>query len=176
MNPTDAAGALLEALLAEAQQWACDDAEDQDLLEAIDHAGAPYDKLALLQDSSLVPSHLSSAIADALLALDPATYSPDPAPTTPGTSMADPELHRIRDASITVVDASPEDNTPSDVYEIQVHGVSVLIRRRAQWGPATDVPYVHIEDQNERPGLLLVEVNNGGEHEHPRPSSDGAAT
>ncbi|MET9836106.1 hypothetical protein ABZ078_44080 [Streptomyces sp. NPDC006385] len=46
--------------------------------------------------------------------------------------MADPELHRIRDASITVVDASPEDNAPSDVYEIQVHGVSVLIRRSAQ--------------------------------------------
>ncbi|MEU0351443.1 hypothetical protein ABZ302_32140 [Streptomyces sp. NPDC006237] len=74
-----------------------------------------------------------------------------------------------------MVDASPEDNAPSDVYEIQVHGVSVLIRRSAQWGPATDVPDVHIEDQNEGPGLLLVEVNNGGEHEHPRPSADGAA-
>ncbi|KOV62938.1 hypothetical protein ADL00_23555 [Streptomyces sp. AS58] len=175
MNPTDAAGSLLEALLAEAQQWACDDTEDQEQLEAIDHADSPHDKLALLQNSSLVPSHLASAIADALLALDPATYSPDPAPTTQGAAMADPELHRIRDALITVVDASPEDNTPSDVYEIQVHGVSVLIRRRAQGGPATDVPYVHIEDQNEGPGLLLVEVNNGGEHEYPRPSADGAA-
>ncbi|MFD0437327.1 hypothetical protein [Streptomyces chartreusis] len=175
MNPTDAAGPLLEALLAEAQQWACDDTEDQEQLEAIDRADSPHDKLALLQNCSLVPSHLASAIADALVALDPATYSPAPAPTTPGTPMADPELHGIRDASITVVDASPEDNTPSDVYEIQVHGVSVLIRRRAQWGPDTDVPYVHIEDQNEGPGLLLVEVNNGGEHEHPRPSSGGAA-
>ncbi|WP_327378891.1 hypothetical protein OG393_33815 (plasmid) [Streptomyces sp. NBC_01216] len=46
--------------------------------------------------------------------------------------MADPELHRIRDASITVVNASPEDNASSDVYEIQAHGISVLIRRRAQ--------------------------------------------
>ena len=35
--------------------------------------------------------------------------------------------------------------------------------------------YVHIEDQNDGPGLLLVEVNNGGEHEHPRSASDGAA-
>ncbi|MFI6688066.1 hypothetical protein [Streptomyces sp. NPDC050485] len=87
--------------------------------------------------------------------------------------MPDPELHRIRDALITVVDASPEDNTPSDVYEIQVFGVSVLIRRRAQWGPATEVPYVHIEDQGEGPGLLLVEVNNGGEHAHPRPLTHG---
>ncbi|MGD1220520.1 hypothetical protein AB9Q10_19065 [Streptomyces krungchingensis] len=175
MDPTDAAGPLLEALLAEAQQWACDDTEDQEQLDAIDHADTPHDKLALLQNSSLVPSHLASAIADALLALDPATYSPTPTPTPSGTPMADPELHRIRDASITVVDASPEDNTPSDVYEIQVHGVSVLIRHRAQWGPTTDIPYVHIEDQNEGPGLLLVEVNNGGEHEHPRPSADGAA-
>ncbi|MFF6979343.1 hypothetical protein ACFZAV_16720 [Streptomyces sp. NPDC008343] len=173
MNPTDAASALLKALLTEAQQWACDEVEDQELLEAIDNASTPFDKLALLQDDSLVPSHLSSAIADALVALNPATYSPTP--TAPGTTVADPELHRIRDASITVVDAAPEDNTPSDVYEMQVHGVSVLIRRRTQWGPTTDVPYVHIEDQNDGPGLLLVEVNNGGEHEHPRPASDGAA-
>ncbi|MFI5986897.1 hypothetical protein ACIBEA_39300 [Streptomyces sp. NPDC051555] len=82
--------------------------------------------------------------------------------------MSDPELHRIRDASITVIDASPKDNTPSDVYEIEVFGVSVLIRRRARWGAATSVPYVHVEDQSEGPGLLLVEVNNGGEHEHSR--------
>ncbi len=145
-------------------------------LDAIDHADTPHDKLALLQNTSLFPSHLASAIAEALVALDPATYSPDSAPTTSETSMADPELHRIRDASITVVDASPEDNTPGDVYEIQVHGVSVLIRRRSHRGPATDVPYVHIEDQNAGPGLLLVVMNNGGEHEHPRPSADGVAT
>ncbi|MET7297114.1 hypothetical protein ABZS79_34335 [Streptomyces griseoloalbus] len=173
MDPTDAAVALLEALLAEGRQWACDDTEDQELLEAIDHAATLYDKLALLQDASLVPSHLYSAIADALVALDPATYSTTPAPTT-GTSMTDPELHRIRDALITVVDASPEDNTPSDVYEIQVFGVSVLIRRRAQWGPATDLPYIHIEDQRDEAGLLLVEANNRGEHEH-RPGNEGTA-
>ncbi|WP_055535896.1 hypothetical protein [Streptomyces graminilatus] len=89
-------------------------------------------------------------------------------------SVSDPYLLRVRDASITVVDACPEDNTPSDVYEIAVFGISVLIRRRAQWGPTADVPYVHIEDQNDGPGLLLVEVNNTGEHEHPRPLPHGA--
>jgi hypothetical protein len=171
MDPQDAADSLYEALLAEARQWACDDAEDQEVLDAIEHAPTPHDQLALLQNSSLVPSHLSSAIADALLALDPATYSPTPTP--PGTAMADPQLHRVRDASITVVDASPEDNTPSDVYEIQVFGVSVLIRQRAQWGPATDVPYIHIENQGDD-GLLLVEVNNSGEHEH-RTGAGGTA-
>lgn len=175
MNPRDAARSLYEALLAEAEQWACDDAEDQELLNEINRAPAPYDKLDLLTNSSLVPSHLSSAITDALLALDPATYSPSPTPIPPKASAAEPELHRIRDASINLVDASPEDNTPSDVYEIQVHGVSVLIRRRAQWGPATDVPYIHIENQNDGPGLLLVEVNNAGEHQHPNPTPDGAA-
>lgn len=167
MNPTDAAGPLFEALLKEAQQWACDDTEDQDQLDAIDHADTPHDKLALLKNTSLIPSHLASAIAEALVALDPATYSPDSAPTISGTSMAEPELHRIRDASITVVDASSEDNTPSDVYEIQVHGVSVLIRR-AQWGAHSPVPYVHIEDQADTPGLVF-DVNNGGMNEHPLP-------
>ncbi|MHC3393991.1 hypothetical protein ACLQ2E_31690 [Streptomyces lavendulocolor] len=170
MNAKDAAASLYQALLTEAQQWACDDTEDQEVLNAIARAHTRHDKLALLQNSSLVPADLLSAITDALLTLDPATYSPDPAPTTLGPAMPDPELHRIRDASITVVDASSEDNTPSDVYEIQVHGISVVICRRAQWGPATNVPYVRIEDQNEGQGLLLVEVNNGGEHEHPRAS------
>lgn len=174
MNPYDAASSLYEALLAEAEQWACDDTEDQELLNALDRATTPHDKLALLQNSSLVPSHLSSAITDALLALDPATYSPGPAPATPKAPMADPERHRIRDASITVVNASPEDNTPSDVYEIQVFGVSVLIRRRARWGPSTDVPYVHIEHQGDD-GLLLVEVNNSGEHEHRANAEETAA-
>ncbi|MEU7072971.1 hypothetical protein AB0B30_27950 [Streptomyces narbonensis] len=176
MNPYDVASSLYEALLTEAEQWACDDTEDQELLDALDRAPTPHDKLALLQTSSLIPSHLASAITDALLALDPATYSPDPAPTTPEAPMTDPELHRIRDASITVVNASPEDNTPSDVYEIQVHGISVLIRRRAQWGAHTDVPYVHVEDQTDGPGLLLVEVNNRGEHEHLRASPHVATT
>ncbi|MER5985655.1 hypothetical protein [Streptomyces sp. NPDC001787] len=83
--------------------------------------------------------------------------------------MPDPELHRIRDASITVVDTSPKDNIPSDAYEIQVFGVSILIRRRAQWGPETDATYVHLDDQTKEPGLLLVEVNNGGKHEYRRP-------
>ncbi|MFD6974497.1 hypothetical protein, partial [Streptomyces sp. NPDC059949] len=170
MNPQDTAGPLYEALLAEAQQWACDDADDQAVLAAIDNADTPHDKITLLRNSSLVPSGLCSAVADALAALDPAAYSPtiSATPTPPGRSMRDPEIHRIRDASITVVDASPQDNTPSDVYEIQVFGVSVLIRRRARWGPETDVAYVHIDDQTQEPGLLLVEVNNGGEHEHPR--------
>ncbi|KOU73701.1 hypothetical protein ADK61_22150, partial [Streptomyces sp. XY66] len=80
MNPTDAASPLLEALLTEAQQWACDNTEDQEQLNAIDLADTPHDKLALLQNSNLVPSHLASAIADALVALDPATYSPTPVP------------------------------------------------------------------------------------------------
>ncbi|MER6196003.1 hypothetical protein ABT234_01305 [Streptomyces sp. NPDC001586] len=138
------------------------------MLDAIDQARTPHDMFTLLQNSSLVPADLCSAITHALLAFHPATYSPSPTPTTPGTSMPDPELHRIRDASITVVDGSPEDNTPSDVYEIQVFGGSVLIRQRPRWGTATSVPSVHIEDQSDGPGLLLVEVNNSGEHEHPR--------
>ena len=89
--------------------------------------------------------------------------------------MSDPSLLRVRGPLITVVNADPEDDTPSDVYEIAVFDINVLIRRRAQWGPTSDVPYVHVEDQNDGPGLLLVEVNNSGEHEHPRPLPHGAS-
>ncbi|MER5549623.1 hypothetical protein ABT072_46325 [Streptomyces sp. NPDC002589] len=129
MNTHDAADPLYKALLAQARQSACDDIDDQEVLDAIDRARTAHDKLAY---SSCVPDHLCSAITDALPALDPTTYSPTP--TAPGTPMPDLELHRVRDATITVVDASPEDNTPSDIYEIQVFDISVLIRRRAQWG------------------------------------------
>ncbi|GAA1193523.1 hypothetical protein [Streptomyces rhizosphaericus] len=72
---TAAAEALLDALTSEASQWAGDDAGDRQLLDSVD-AAAPSDKLALLQSSSLVPSHLSNAIGVALTVLDPATYAP----------------------------------------------------------------------------------------------------
>ncbi|MFD7899025.1 hypothetical protein [Streptomyces sp. NPDC059743] len=75
---TAAADALLEALLAEASEWACDDVEDQQVLDAIDAAESPGDKLALLQNSNLVPSRLCDAIAEALTALDPAAYTSPP--------------------------------------------------------------------------------------------------
>ncbi|MEU6351574.1 hypothetical protein ABZ896_19900 [Streptomyces sp. NPDC047072] len=77
-STTATADTLLEALLAEASAWACDDTEDQQVLDAIDAASAPADKLTLLQYSSLVPSRLFAAIAEALAALDPATYTPPP--------------------------------------------------------------------------------------------------
>lgn len=54
--------------------------------------------------------------------------------------MSDPNLLRIRDASSTVVNASPKDDTPSNA------SVSVLNRRRDRWATATDVPHVHIDN------------------------------
>ncbi|WP_327740477.1 hypothetical protein OG749_46170 (plasmid) [Streptomyces nojiriensis] len=60
MNPHDAAGSLCEALLAEAQQWACDDAEDHEVLNAIDHAPTPHDKPAL--QASALPSSLHKVL------------------------------------------------------------------------------------------------------------------
>ncbi|WP_328373576.1 hypothetical protein OG800_50555 (plasmid) [Streptomyces sp. NBC_00445] len=79
--------------------------------------------------------------------------------------MPNAELHRVRNARIAIVDASPEDNALSDIYEIQVFGVSVLIRRREHRGGRRLIPYIHIEDQSKEQDLILVEVNNGGEHE-----------
>ncbi|MGW1159360.1 hypothetical protein ACWD48_14265 [Streptomyces sp. NPDC002519] len=65
----------MDALASEASQWAGADAGDRQLLDAVD-AAAPGDKLALLQSSSLVPSHLSHAIGEAVTVLDPTTYAP----------------------------------------------------------------------------------------------------
>ena len=75
-STSTAASALFETLLAEASAWACDDAEDQQVLQAVEAASTPGDKLDLLRNSTLVPSQLSEAIADALIALDHVTYAP----------------------------------------------------------------------------------------------------
>ncbi len=73
---------------------------------------------------------------------------------------------RIRDARVTVVDADPDDGTPSDVYELRAFGVSVLVRLREDWKGQPLVPYVHIDHEASRPRLLLVEVDNQGETEY----------
>ena len=86
--------------------------------------------------------------------------------TMPGGRSRGPARRTIRDAVVTVADADPGDGTPSDVYELHVFDVSVLVRLREQWNGQRLVPYVHIEHQADHPRLLLVEVDNGGESEH----------
>nr|BEK71337.1 hypothetical protein KPHV_85640 [Kitasatospora purpeofusca] len=72
---------------------------------------------------------------------------------------------RIRAARITVVDADPGEGTPSDAYEMQVHGVSILVQLRTDPN-GRPVPYVHVENRA-RPRVLLVEIDNQGERIHP---------
>ncbi|MFF2378356.1 hypothetical protein ACFVUW_28600 [Streptomyces xiamenensis] len=76
----------------------------------------------------------------------------------------------VRQADLTVVDADPDPDggTPSDIYELRVFDVSVLVRLREQWKGQRLVPYVHVDIEHEadRPRLLLVEVDNQGESEH----------
>ncbi|MGP3690854.1 hypothetical protein ACTVZO_40315 [Streptomyces sp. IBSNAI002] len=76
--------------------------------------------------------------------------------------------YALRQAVLTVTDADPDpdNNMPSDVYELRVFGVSVLVRLREEWNGQHLVPYVHIEHEAERPRPLLVEIDNQGESEH----------
>ncbi|WP_033819366.1 hypothetical protein [Kitasatospora sp. MBT63] len=85
-------------------------------------------------------------------------------PATPRRATRATE-RKIRAARITVVDADPGDSTPSDAYEMQVHGVSVLVRLRTDPN-GQPVPYVHVEHRA-RPRVLLVEIDNQGERIHP---------
>ncbi|MFJ9574618.1 hypothetical protein [Streptomyces bacillaris] len=79
-----------------------------------------------------------------------------------------PSSLTVRRADLTVVDADPDGGTPSDIYELRVFDVSVLVRLREQWKGQRLVPYVHVDIEHEadRPRLLLVEVDNQGESEH----------
>lgn len=126
-----AAGALIDALLAEASAWACDDAEDQQVLDAIESASTPGDKLAVLQNSSVVPSQLGDAIADALIALDPVTYAPVPSAGSDvaflalATVMVRASGATVDEARARVEAATGEEISPADPHPAGVR-VSAL--------------------------------------------------
>ena len=72
---------------------------------------------------------------------------------------------RVRQAQVSVFDRSdePDSDDASDMYVVEVFGVSVLIRLRApRVGDAPEL-YVHIENEGRPPIDLAVEVDNRGE-------------
>ena len=72
---------------------------------------------------------------------------------------------RVRQAQVSVFHCSdePDSDDASDMYVVEVFGVSVLIRLRApRVGDAPEL-YVHIENEGRPPIDLAVEVDNRGE-------------
>ena len=71
----------------------------------------------------------------------------------------------VRDAEVRVLDQSTEPDTDdaSDMYVLEVFGVSVLIRLRTVDTGDDPQLYVHVDNENRPPTQLAVEVCNGGE-------------
>ena len=73
----------------------------------------------------------------------------------------------VRDAMVRVFDRSTEPGADdaSDMYVLEVFGVSVLIRRRSTGdGSRNDSElYVHIDNEDRAPTALAIEVSNRGE-------------
>jgi hypothetical protein len=72
---------------------------------------------------------------------------------------------RARQAQVRVFDRSdePGSDDASDMYVLEVFGVSVLIRLRTpRLGDQPEL-YVHIDNENRSPTELAVEVDNRGE-------------
>lgn len=72
---------------------------------------------------------------------------------------------RLRDAQIRVFDRSTETGSDdaSDMYVVEVFGVSVLIRLRKPRRFGQPELYVHIDNEGRPPTDLAVEVDNRGE-------------
>jgi hypothetical protein len=73
----------------------------------------------------------------------------------------------IRDAAVRVFDRShePDSDDASDMYVLDVFGISVLVRlRTGRVHPASRPQlYIHIDNEDRPPTHLAVEVANGGE-------------
>jgi hypothetical protein len=92
---------------------------------------------------------------------DPTTGAAAAPPSEPDHDPALPyDDFRVRQAQIRVFDRSDD---ASDIYVVEVFGVSVLIRLRTpRVGEAPEL-YVHIENEGRPPIDLAVEVDHRGE-------------
>ncbi|MDT5029181.1 MAG: hypothetical protein QOE61_5607 [Micromonosporaceae bacterium] len=72
---------------------------------------------------------------------------------------------RVRQAQIKVFDRSvePDNDDASDVYVVEVFGVSVLIRLHTPRVAEAPELYVHIDNEGRPPIDLAIEINNRGE-------------
>lgn len=79
---------------------------------------------------------------------------------TAATGDTDHETYRARDAEIRVFPQNRDTDDASDMYVMDVLGVSVLVRQRTD-----GTTYIHV-DNEESGSALTVEVNNSGENEY----------
>ncbi len=72
---------------------------------------------------------------------------------------------RVRQAQIRVFDRSdePDSDDASEMYVVEMFGVSVLIRLRTPRVGGEPEPYMHIDNEGRPPIDLAVEVDNRGE-------------
>jgi hypothetical protein len=107
---------------------------------------------------------------------DPAPDSQDRAgraaeasPDRPHTTDARFRDYPVRDGVVRVFDGSPhsdpDSDDASDMYVLEVFGISVLLRLRTTRTHPADRPqvFLHVDNEGREPSGLAVEVANGGE-------------
>lgn len=74
----------------------------------------------------------------------------------------------VRDATVRVFDRGPGTDDASDMYVLDVFGVSVLVRLRTTPTHPASQPqlYIHLDNETRPATDLAVEVANGGETHH----------
>lgn len=86
-------------------------------------------------------------------------------PDDPGPEPAPFQRFQVRHAQIRVFDRAdaPDSDDASDMYVIEVFGVSALIRLRTPRGGGPPELYVHIDNEGRAATDLAVEVGSRGE-------------
>jgi hypothetical protein len=76
----------------------------------------------------------------------------------------------VRDAVVRVFDRSDDADSDdaSEMYVLDVFGISVLVRLRVTAGHPASRPqlYIHVDNEARPPTELAVEVASGGEAHH----------
>jgi hypothetical protein len=91
-----------------------------------------------------------------------AAEAPPDHPHTTGMQLRD---YRVRDGVVRVFDRNPHSDDASDMYVLEVFGISVLVRLRNTRTHPADRPqvFLHVDNEAREPSSLAVEVANGGE-------------
>ncbi|GGS85127.1 hypothetical protein GCM10010156_49670 [Planobispora rosea] len=157
--------------LADICLWDTSDADNDDLMLTVDLPGGlrlatELIKMQVFKTSNGTPGEpvVRDVLSEILTYRNRLLADLASAKTTTGDgSTTAPETARVRDAEIRIFNRAPDSDDASDMYVMEVLGVSLLVRERQ--GEPGDV-YVHIDNESRPSTALAVEVCNAGETDY----------